>query len=71
MRLRSRQAQVVKVSALGLEVEFADGEELRTEISAKFRRPKVASELDAAGFDLDDWWTDAGGDFALSLSRRR
>jgi L-histidine N-alpha-methyltransferase len=71
MRLRSRQAQTVKVSALGLEVEFSDGEELRTEISAKFRKSKVESELDAAGFDLDAWWTDPDGDFALSLSRRR
>jgi L-histidine N-alpha-methyltransferase len=62
---------VVKVSALGLEIEFSDGEELRTEISAKFRRAKVESELDAAGFDLDAWWTDPDGDFALSLSRRR
>ena len=51
-----------------MEVRFADGEELRTEISAKFRREGVASELAAAGLRLADWWTDAAGDFALSLS---
>ena len=70
MRLRSRLQQSVKVAAIGLEVAFGAGEELRTEISAKFRRPKVESELTAAGFTLDEWWTDPAGDFALSLSRR-
>ena len=47
---------------------FAAGEEIRTEISAKFRRASVAAELAAAGFDLADWWTDPAGDFALSLA---
>ncbi len=70
MRLRARRRQLVKVSALGLEVAFGDGEELRTEISAKFRRPTVEAELAAAGFVLDAWWTDPDGDFAVSLSRR-
>jgi L-histidine N-alpha-methyltransferase len=70
MRLRSRQRQTVKVAAIGLEVTFDEGEELRTEISAKFRRPKVEAELLAAGFELDSWWTDPAGDFAVSLARR-
>ena len=43
---------------------------MRTEISAKFRRDKVADELAAAGFELAEWWTDPAGDFALSLARR-
>jgi L-histidine N-alpha-methyltransferase len=71
MRLRSRSEQTVSVAALNLRVAFASGEEMRTEISAKFRRPKVEAELGGAGFDLDAWWTDPAGDFALSLSRRR
>ena len=50
---------------------FLAGEEIRTEISAKFRRPKVEAELGENGFDLTHWWTDPGGDFGLSLSRRR
>jgi L-histidine Nalpha-methyltransferase len=70
MRLRSRSDQTVKVGAIGLEVTFGDGEELRTEISAKFRRPKVETELLAAGFQLESWWTDRAGDFAVSLARR-
>ena len=39
MLLRSDVDQRVRVSALDLEVEFAAGEEMRTEISDKFRRP--------------------------------
>lgn len=50
-------------------VEFAAGEEIRTEISAKFRREGVTTELAAAGLTLTSWWTDPDGDFALSLSR--
>jgi L-histidine N-alpha-methyltransferase len=68
MRLRSRQDQTVRVTGLGLDVHFDRGEEMRTEISAKFRRPTVEAELAAAGLRLTRWWTDPAGDFALSLS---
>jgi L-histidine Nalpha-methyltransferase len=68
MRLRSQGAQTVHVQELDLQVEFADGEEMRTEISAKFRREGVEAELAAAGLAVAAWWTDPGGDFALSLS---
>jgi L-histidine Nalpha-methyltransferase len=68
MRLRSRQDQTVRVAGVDLDVHFARGEELRTEISAKFRRPTVEAELSAAGLRLTQWWTDPAGDFALSLS---
>jgi L-histidine N-alpha-methyltransferase len=68
MRLRSRQEQIVHIPAVQLQVNFARGEELRTEISAKFRRSRVEAELAAAGLRLAHWWTDPAGDFALSLS---
>ncbi|WP_448641936.1 L-histidine N(alpha)-methyltransferase [Geodermatophilus sp. URMC 63] len=68
MRLRSRTDQVVRVAALDLEVPFAAGEELRTEVSAKFRRERVEDELAAAGLRLTHWWTDPDGDFGVSLS---
>ncbi|MGW7522006.1 L-histidine N(alpha)-methyltransferase [Streptomyces sp. NPDC054783] len=68
MRLRSRTAQTVKVPALDLAVHFAAGEDLRTEVSAKFRREGVTGELAAAGLELTHWWTDAQDRFALSLS---
>lgn len=68
MRLRSTTDQVVEVRELGLVVEFAEAEEMRTEISAKFRREGVEAEMAAAGLRLAEWWTDIHGDFALSLS---
>ncbi len=68
MRLRSVRAQTVTVPALDLTVTFAAGEELRTEISAKFRERTVAADLTDAGLRLDTWWTDEPGDFALSLA---
>ena len=68
MRLRSRHEQLVRIAALDLTVRFERGEELRTEISAKFRRERVAAELAAAGLELRSWWTDDAGDFALSLA---
>ncbi len=69
MRLRANEAMDVRVGALDLDVSFAAGEEMRTEISAKFRRAKVEHELEAAGLVLAEWWTDPAGDFALSLAR--
>ncbi|GAB2822208.1 L-histidine N(alpha)-methyltransferase [Streptomyces chlorus] len=71
MRLRSRDRQTVKIPALGLAVDFDTGEELRTEVSAKFRKERVREELDAAGLELARWWTDEEGRFALSLSMAR
>ncbi|MFI8859458.1 L-histidine N(alpha)-methyltransferase [Streptomyces prasinus] len=71
MRLRSRERQTVKIPALGLAVDFAAGEELRTEVSAKFREERVRKELDAAGMEPVRWWTDEEGRFALSLSVAR
>ncbi|MCF1593720.1 L-histidine N(alpha)-methyltransferase [Streptomyces muensis] len=71
MRLRARTAQTVKVPALDLAVDFAAGEEMRTEVSAKFRRDGVRAELSAAGLELAHWWTDGEGRFALSLSVAR
>ncbi len=69
MRLRSARDQQVRVADLDLTVQLAEGEEIRTEISTKFRRERVADELAAAGLELTGWWTDPAGDFGLSLSR--
>jgi L-histidine N-alpha-methyltransferase len=71
MLLRSDRDQVVHVRELGLYVPFAAGEEMRTEISAKFRRDGLERELDAAGFDTAAWWEHPTGDFALLLARVR
>ncbi len=71
MRLRSLAEQTVKVPALDLAVDFAAGEEMRTEVSAKFRKEGVGAELSAAGLEPIRWWTDEQGRFALSLSVAR
>ncbi len=68
MRLESRRAQRVDVPGLSLRVDFAEGEQVRTEISAKFREATVAAELTTAGLHPTHWWTDHPTDFALSLS---
>jgi L-histidine Nalpha-methyltransferase len=68
MRLRSAMSQEVHLPGIGLTVEFAAGEEMRTEVSAKFRRAGVERELAAAGFSMRSWWTDPAGQFGLSLS---
>ncbi|HEX4288979.1 MAG TPA: L-histidine N(alpha)-methyltransferase [Trebonia sp.] len=68
MRLRSTAQQRARVRDLGLDVRFAAGEEMRTEVSAKFRRSGVEAELAAAGLAMRAWWTDASDRFGLSLS---
>jgi L-histidine N-alpha-methyltransferase len=69
MHLRAERDTVVRVAALDLTVAFSRGEDLRTEISAKFRRAGVAAELSAAGYEPHRWWTDPAGQFAVSLAR--
>ncbi|WP_328903845.1 L-histidine N(alpha)-methyltransferase [Streptomyces sp. NBC_00441] len=68
MRLRARRSLTVKIPELDLVVPFEAGEELRTEVSAKFREDGVRGELAGAGLRLAHWWTDAEDRFALSLS---
>ncbi|GLW24252.1 histidine N-alpha-methyltransferase [Microbispora amethystogenes] len=68
MRLRATRPMEVPIRALGLTAAFAEGEELRTEISAKFRREGLLRELSRAGFAVARWYTDSGGDFALTLA---
>jgi L-histidine N-alpha-methyltransferase len=70
MRLRAVDTHTVRVNALTLTVPFVAGEEMRTEVSAKFTREQVVEELDAAGMVLAQWWTDRDGDFAVLLAGR-
>ena len=68
MWLRARRAQHVVVGALDMAVDFVAGEEMLTEVSCKFRPEQVADELADAGLRRRRWWTDAAGDFGLSLA---
>ncbi|MFI7063466.1 L-histidine N(alpha)-methyltransferase [Kribbella sp. NPDC050124] len=67
MHLRADRAMRVLIPEIHLEVDFAEGEELSTEISAKFHPQTVHAELDKAGFTEAAWWTDSEARFALSL----
>jgi L-histidine N-alpha-methyltransferase len=68
MRLVAQRAMTVRVAALDLAVEFAAGEEVRTEISAKFRPGGVRGWLEATGWEVRRTWTDPDGRFALTLA---
>ena len=69
MWLRSRCDQRVTVGGLGMTVKFAQNERMRTEISAKFRPENLGPELASVGLAMEYLWTDARGDYALTLSR--
>jgi len=70
MRLRARREHTTLVRAIDLPVHFAAGEEMRTEISAKFTPERVQGDLAAAGLELVRWFSDPDDLFALTLSRR-
>jgi L-histidine N-alpha-methyltransferase len=70
IRLRSLVAQEVRLEDIDLTIEFAAGEELKTEISTKFTRERLEEVYAHAGLELCGWFTDAAGDYALSLARR-
>jgi L-histidine N-alpha-methyltransferase len=70
MRLRAQRPCSVRIPDLDLDVEFAAGEELRTEISAKFTRDRLDSDYAAAGLQLSEWYTDPEDLFAVTLARR-
>jgi len=67
MRLRARRDVTVRINDLDLSIRLDRGEDIRTEISAKFRRDRLTAELAAAGFTGRGWWTDERGWFSLSL----
>ncbi|MET7771565.1 L-histidine N(alpha)-methyltransferase [Nocardia sp. NPDC005366] len=70
MRLAATEDMTVRVRELDLTVEFARGEQMRTEISAKFRVDGLQAELTDAGFRTGQVWTDPDDRFALVLAGR-
>lgn len=68
MRLRAKKKHVVSLGALDIDIDFAKGEEIRTEVSTKFTRELIESEFKHAGLAPIGWWTD--GDYALALARK-
>ena len=70
LRLRSLMPQRVQVAALDIDVELGEGEEIRVEISTKFRPERIRDELEEVGLDIVEIWTDDQVDFGLILARR-
>jgi L-histidine Nalpha-methyltransferase len=68
MRLRARGRQRVHLEGAELDVEFADGEEIRTEISTKFTPEAIEQELEAAGMQAKRFFSDDAGLFAVTLA---
>jgi len=68
MTLRARHPVVVSLPAIHATVEFSEGEELRTEVSAKFTPDGIAEELHRAGLLVDRSWEHELG-YLLILAR--
>ena len=68
MRLRATEALEVSLAGAGIIVRFEEGEDLLTEISAKFTPERVERELTDAGFVIEGMWGADDGEFLLSLA---
>jgi L-histidine Nalpha-methyltransferase len=68
MRLRACRAMTVRLPAVHMTVRYSEGEEMRTEVSGKFRRAGLGAELADSGFADQTWWTDPDDRFALVLA---
>ena len=71
MRLRAVRDQVVNLGRADLTLTLRQGEEIRTEISCKFTRSRVAAMYPDAGLELVEWHTDPEERFAVSVARVR
>jgi len=76
LRLRAEEPQHVRVPGACVEIDLAVGEEIRVEISTKFRLERLRGELDEAGFEVTETWTGGSDsldvdDFGLTLARLR
>ena len=71
MRLRANRPQVARIAAIDVTVDFAEGDEIRTEISRKFTQHGFERSLGAAGMQMRGWFTDEAQRFALALAAPR
>ena len=63
------EATEVSLGDAGITVRFTKGEDLLTEISAKFTPDQVERELGQAGFVVEGMWGAEEGEFLLTLAR--
>jgi L-histidine Nalpha-methyltransferase len=71
MWLRAREEMSARIDALGIDVGFEPGEQIRTEISCKFTRESLEREYRAANLETLGWYSDPDELFALSLTGAR
>jgi L-histidine N-alpha-methyltransferase len=69
MRLVAEAAQRVRIGATGETLRLDEGEEIRTEISAKYTRERTESLLAGSGFTPRQWHTDERSLFGVSLAQ--
>jgi L-histidine N-alpha-methyltransferase len=70
MWLRSRDECRIRVADLDLELDFAAGNEMLTEISVKFSPDTLEAELAGSGFEVEAMWPSDGDEFLLTMARR-
>jgi len=70
MRLRALRNQRVVVPDCDLELAFKQGDEIRTEISAKYTRDTLQRRLVGTGLSVTEWFEDDARLFALALLTR-
>ena len=68
MRLVAEREQRVTLEAIDLAISVAAGQEIRTEISAKYDRESATALLDRADLELVDWFSDEEQLFGLALA---
>jgi L-histidine N-alpha-methyltransferase len=71
MWLDAQRPQEARLEGLDLDLSFAAGDSIRTEISVKYDPPRMRGMLDTAGFDVVEMFTDPEQLFALFLAQRR
>lgn len=69
MRLVAEGRQTVWIGASAERLELEDGEEIRTEISAKYTRERAEALLSAAGFTPLQWHIDERALFGVALAQ--
>ncbi len=70
MHLRSREDQTIHIPKLDMVLHVKEGEEILTEISTKYDRPRTEQLLAQCGFDLLEWFTDSDQLMALALAKK-
>lgn len=68
MRLKSKCNQEVALDKLDMCLNFSEGEEILTEISAKFSTAGMCEEIETAGLKVVKQWQDEAADYLVTLA---